>query len=167
MNAVIAALSSPWSYMAVRTVLGLMFLVAGVIKLGDPQQFAVVIDAFGLVPRGVVMPIAYVMPVIEVVAGLGLVFDVRASLSTITVLTLFFVAVLGYGLHLGLDIDCGCYGPGDPEAEAFSGLRDALHRDLWMLLGMGYCYWWRWAAVRKDRGPSADSFVTSEEKTHA
>lgn len=167
MNVANSVLSSPWPYLVVRVILGLMFLVAGVIKLADPQQFAIVIDAFGLVPSGVVMPIAYVMPVIEVVAGLGLMFDMRASLPTVALLTLFFIAVLGYGLHLGLDIDCGCYGPGDPEAEAFSGLRDALRRDLWMLLGVGYCYWWRWAAARKDRGPSADSFVTSEEKTHA
>jgi len=167
MNVVSSVLTSRWSYRAVRTLLGLMFVVAGVIKLSDPQQFAIVIDAFGLVPRGVLIPMSYALPVLEVAAGLGLVFDVRYSLSTIAVLTLLFLAVLGYGLHLGLDIDCGCYGPGDPEAEAFSGLRDAFNRDLWMLAGVGYCYWFRWFAIRQDRVPPRDSFVTSEEKNHA
>lgn len=167
MNVVSSVLTSRWSYRAVRTILGLMFVVAGVIKLSDPQQFAIVIDAFGIMPWGLVVPMSLVLPVIEVVAGIGLVFDVRYSLSTIAILTLLFLAVLGYGLHLGLDIDCGCYGPGDPEAEAFSGLRDAFNRDLWMLAGVGYCYWFRWFATRHDRVPPVDSSVISEEKTHA
>jgi uncharacterized membrane protein YphA (DoxX/SURF4 family) len=143
MNPVLSVLSSLWLYRAARVVLGGLFLVAGVIKLTDPQQLAVVIDAFGLVPRGLVMPVAYVLPVVEIVAGAGLMFDFRGSLKTIAVLTVVFLAVLGYGLHLGLDIDCGCYGPGDPEAEAFGGLRVAFYRDLIMLAGILYCYWWR------------------------
>jgi hypothetical protein len=44
---------------------------------------------------------------------------------------------------MGLDVDCGCFGPEDPEAEAFHGLRTALYRDLFMLAAVGFLYAWR------------------------
>jgi len=56
---------------------------------------------------------------------------------------LLFIAVLIFGIHLGLDIDCGCFGPNDPEAEAFHDLRGALMRDFLLLLAVGYQYFWR------------------------
>ena len=40
-----------------------------------------------------------------------------------------FMAILGYGISMGLDVDCGCFGPEDPESKAFHGLRAALYRD--------------------------------------
>jgi hypothetical protein len=86
------------------------------------------------------MSIAIGLPVLEILAAIGLLFDVRGSLATITGLLILFLAVLGYGVWLGLDIDCGCFGQGDPEVE---GLRPALYRDLVMLAGVAYLYLWR------------------------
>jgi hypothetical protein len=40
-------------------------------------------------------------------------------------------------------VDCGCFGPEDPEAEAFHGLRAFLYRDLAMLAGIAFLYVWR------------------------
>jgi len=40
-------------------------------------------------------------------------------------------------------VDCGCFGPEDPEAEAFHGLRPALYRDLAMLAAVVFLYAWR------------------------
>jgi len=54
-----------------------------------------------------------------------------------------FMSILGYGIHMGLDVDCGCFSAEDPEAEAFHGLRSALYRDLVMAAGIGYLYLWR------------------------
>ena len=58
--------------------------------------------------------------------ALGLFFNRRWAKVWAAVLLILFIAVLGYGIWLGLDIDCGCFGPGDPEHDAFSGLRTAL-----------------------------------------
>ncbi len=44
---------------------------------------------------------------------------------------------------MGLDVDCGCFGAEDPEAEAFHGLRTALYRDLVMMAGIVFLYVWR------------------------
>jgi len=54
-----------------------------------------------------------------------------------------FIGVLSYGIAIGLDIDCGCFGPGDPEGEAFHSLRSALMRDCFMLAGAAFLYGWR------------------------
>jgi hypothetical protein len=140
-----AILKSIWSYRLIRLALAGLFLAAAVIKMGNPAVFAVTIEAFGLAPKGLSMPVALALPVLELAAALGLILDVRGSLAAITGLTLLFIFVLSFGLWLGLDIDCGCYGPGDPEAEAFHGLRTALYRDLLMLTGCAFLYWWRQA----------------------
>ncbi|MDD3618733.1 MAG: MauE/DoxX family redox-associated membrane protein [Desulfobulbaceae bacterium] len=134
---------SLWLYRLVRWTLAVLFVWAGSMKLADPQAFAVIIRDFGLVPGWSVMPIAMILPAVEVIAALGLIFDMRGSLAVITGLTAFFIAILLYGIHLGLDIDCGCFGPEDPEARAYHGLRAALFRDLIMLAGILFLYGWR------------------------
>jgi uncharacterized membrane protein YphA (DoxX/SURF4 family) len=127
----------------VRLILAAVFIYAGVTKLADPAAFAVVIAGYGLMPK-VLAPLAALgLPALEVLAGIGLVFDVRGSLLAIGGMTVLFLTVLAYGMILGLDVDCGCYGQGDPEAEAYSGLREAFVRDVFLLLGVAYAYVWR------------------------
>lgn len=134
---------SDWIYRGVRIVYVVLFLYAGINKLLEPRSFAIVIDAFGLVPDPLIMPIAVALPILEIVAAVGLVFDVRGSLGLVTGLLVFFMAVVSYGLWMGLDIDCGCFGPGDLEGEAYSGLRPALYRNLLLTVGIAYLYTWR------------------------
>jgi uncharacterized membrane protein YphA (DoxX/SURF4 family) len=133
----------PLAYAAVRTALAVSFLAAGVIKIQDPMTFAATVDAFGILPGPLVLPVAVVLPVLEILGAVALVFDIRGSLGLITLMILAFIAVLAWGLHMGLDIDCGCYGPGDTEGEAFAGIRDALWRDLIMLGCAATLYAWR------------------------
>ena len=131
------------TYSALRIVLAMAFLVAGTLKLHDPMTFAATVDAFGILPAPLVMPVAVILPAVEVLGALALIFDIRGSLGLITLMLLVFMAVLGWGMHMGLDIDCGCYGPDDPEAEAFAGIRGALRRDLFMLGCAAALYAWR------------------------
>ena len=131
---------SGWIYRIIIFVYAGLFLYSGFSKLLDPESFASVIDAFGIVPESMTLPIAIGLPVLEVAAALGLLLDVRGSLAVISGLLLIFLAVLGYGIWLGLDIDCGCFGPDDPESEAYSGLRTALYRDLILIAGVAYLY---------------------------
>jgi hypothetical protein len=79
----------------------------------------------------------------EFVAGAGLLFDLEGSLSIISALLLVFIGILAYGIWMGLDVDCGCFGAGDPEKKAFHGLRSSLYRDLIMLAGAVFLYWRR------------------------
>lgn len=132
-----------WLYGFCRFALGIIFIYAGTTKLIEPVTFAVLIEAYGIVPEPLLMPVAVILPALEVGAGIGILLDARGSLSTIFGLLLLFLAILGYGIILGLDVDCGCFGPDDPEAEAFHGLRTAFYRDLAMLSGVLYAYGFR------------------------
>ncbi|MCB2145532.1 MAG: DoxX family membrane protein [Deltaproteobacteria bacterium] len=132
-----------WMYRLLRWLLGGLFIYSGATKLLAPHLFAVLIDAYGIVPDGLLMPVAVILPALEVLAGVGLLFDIHGSLVVITGLLLLFVAILGYGIWMGLDVDCGCFGPEDPEAEAFHGLRPALYRDMVMLTAVVFLYGWR------------------------
>jgi hypothetical protein len=127
-------------------------MYAGSTKLLEPETFAVLIEAFGIVPEGLLMPVAIGLPFLEVIAGIGLLFDIRGSLALITGLLVLFMTVLGYGIWMGLDVDCGCFGPEDPEAEAFHGLRLSLFRDLVMMAGVIFIYGWRWYRAIRPAG---------------
>lgn len=132
-----------WIYKLSRWGLGGVFIYAGSIKLLEPKTFAALIEAYGVVPESLLLPVAIVLPALEVAAGIGLLFDIEGSLSLIAGLLVMFIAILGYGVWMGLGIDCGCFGPDDPEAKAFHGLRLSLYRDLVMLAGIAFIYGWR------------------------
>jgi uncharacterized membrane protein YphA (DoxX/SURF4 family) len=130
-------------YRAVRYLLAAVFLWSGITKLLDPVSFGVLIDAYGLIPGTWVMPAAILLSSLEVIAGAGLVLDIHGSLAIITGMVILFMAILSYGIHMGLDIDCGCFGPQDPEAKAFHGLRAALYKDFVLMACVLYLYAWR------------------------
>jgi uncharacterized membrane protein YphA (DoxX/SURF4 family) len=140
---------SSWAYRSIRFTLGGVFIWSGVSKLADPQSFAVIIDAYGLIPDSWVLPVSVFLPLIELIGGVGLLLDLRGSLTTIAGLLLLFMLILGYGIWMGLDLDCGCFGPDDPEAKAYHGLRPALYRDFFMGAAILYLYSWR--AFRSER----------------
>ena len=136
-------------YRIVRVVYVVLFVYAGVNKLLNPRAFATVIDAFGLVPDPLITPIAVALPILEIVAALGLLFDARGSLGLVSGLLAFFMAVVSYGIWMGLDIDCGCFGPSDLEGDAYRGLRPALYRNLILAVGIAYLYSWRFIRAVK------------------
>jgi uncharacterized membrane protein YphA (DoxX/SURF4 family) len=132
-----------WIYILTRWILGSVFIYAGSTKLLEPKTFSVLIEAYGIVPEILLIPVGIALPALEVVAGIGLLFDIKGSLSVIAGLLGLFIAILGYGIWIGLDVDCGCFSPEDPEAEAFHSLKISLYRDLLMLSGVAFLYWWR------------------------
>lgn len=151
-------LLSAWSYRMVRVMLAAVFLWSGTAKLIHPEDFAAIIEAFGLIPASWLMPSAVLLPVIEVAAALGLLTGVRGSLRLIFGLLVLFTLILTHGIWLGLDIDCGCFGPEDIEGQVFHGLRPALYRNLALMGGVGYLYirrWLRQAASQKPHTGSA------------
>lgn len=131
------------TYAIARFTLCVIFFYAGVAKLGQPQNFAIIISDFRLLPQAAVMPIAILLPLLEVSAAIGLFFDVRGSLGTIFFLLLVFIAILSYAIWLELDVDCGCFGPEDPEFHAYNGLRLSLYRDVFLVACVFFLYIFR------------------------
>jgi len=132
-----------WIYVLCRWVLGTVFIYGGSTKLIEPEIFATLIDAYGILPEIMLLPVAILLPAFEVIAGIGILFDIRGSLTAILGLLILFLLILGYGMAMGLDVDCGCFSPGDPEARAFHGLRQAFYRDLLMVLQVVFAFGWR------------------------
>ena len=147
MGPVRKALASPWLYRIVRWALGTVFVVAGVAKISDVQGFAVIISRYELVPEAWVAWVAYGLPILEILAGIGLILDLPLSLSLITIMLIFFIGVLWFGVVSDMDIDCGCFSPSELAEQ--NGLKDAMIRDLFMLAGCVYLFVWRWTAKDK------------------
>ncbi|HEX6882255.1 MAG TPA: MauE/DoxX family redox-associated membrane protein [Planctomycetota bacterium] len=118
--------------------LGAVFLLAARGKLADLEGFEETIARFGIVLDGAVRATAVALAVVEVGIGAALLVGWRKALHGATALLVLFLGVLAYGLWLGLDVDCGCFGPGE-----HVGLATALGRDLVLLAVSGYLYWRR------------------------
>ncbi|WDP90254.1 MAG: DoxX family membrane protein [Desulfobacter sp.] len=127
----------------VRIGLGLVFLYSGLSKSFDLNYFAGVVHAFGILPTALCFPGAVAIVTLELALGAGVILDRRGSLSGMLVMLMGFMAVAGYAIYMGYDIDCGCFGPGDPGAEAFSHLYEVLYRDAAMVAAIAYLYLWR------------------------
>ena len=134
-------LLSPKLCLLIRVVLGLVFVYAGAVKLIDPKAFAKVISQYDILPEFLLAPFAVGLPALELIAGIGLIFNVRGSLAVISALLVIFILVLGYGILNSLDIDCGCFSP--EELDARNSLQQAFYRDLLMIGAAGYIYMYR------------------------
>lgn len=104
----------PWVATALRLVLGGVLVVAGALKLPDPDASVRAVRAYRLLPESVVPAVGFGLPVLEVALGLlllvGLATRVAAALSA--VLMLAFVVGIASAWARGLTIDCGCFGGG-------------------------------------------------------
>lgn len=127
-----AALQSRWSDWAIRGLLALLFVYGGGLKLLDPRAFASTLSHYDVLPEALLPVVAVGLPALEVAAGAALLFRLRGSLEVITALLVLFVAVLGWGILNDLNVDCGCFGPGEIAGQ--QSLRQAFIRDL-LLIG--------------------------------
>ena len=102
--------------LALRLLLGAVFVYAAYVKLKEPWLvFAMSIDSYQLLPEWGVLLVARTLPWFELVLGLLLVSGYGlpwAGLVTTLQLLAFFSVMLRSYLK-GLEIDCGCFGPGE------------------------------------------------------
>ena len=130
-----------WLYHVLRLGLAGIFIYAGLIKLLDPRAFAHVIAQYDLIPEALLPLVAVGLPALELLAGVGLCFEVRGSLTLMAILLLIFLVVLGYAVWHHLDIDCGCFTA--DELDAQHGVKTAFRRDLIMMGATLFLYWRR------------------------
>ena len=130
-----------WLYHFLRLGLACIFIYAGFIKLLDPRAFAHAIAQYDLIPEGLLPLVAVGLPALELLAGLGLIFEVRGSLTIMAILLLIFLVILGYAVWHNLDIDCGCFTV--DELDAQHGVKIAFWRDLIMIGATLFLYWRR------------------------
>jgi uncharacterized membrane protein YphA (DoxX/SURF4 family) len=137
-----------WLYHALRLGLACIFIYAGFIKVLDPRAFAHAIAQYDLIPEGLLPLVAVGLPALELLAGVGLIFEVRGSFTTIALLLLIFLVVLGFAVWQNLDVDCGCFTTDDLAAQ--DGVITAFRRDLIMIGATLFLYWRRRSRAPQD-----------------
>lgn len=102
--------------LVVRIALGIIFVYAAYIKLRDPWAlFAMAIDSYGILPLRWVEFVAKTLPWFELVLGLALIAGVVRRLTTVltSLLLLVFFGLILRAHFKGMEINCGCFGPGE------------------------------------------------------
>lgn len=96
---------------ASRWILAIVFIYAGIGKIINPNNFAQDIDNYQVLPYFLVTLMAAILPWIEVICGLLLIFRkwVLGASFILTVLNGVFIIAISSALIRGLDISCGCF----------------------------------------------------------
>ena len=94
-----------------RMILGVIFFYAGIIKIYDPQGFALAVYNYHILPGFLINPVAVILPWVEVIAGAALILGIMVQGSSLIVsgLLVIFLCAIGAALVRGLDISCGCF----------------------------------------------------------
>lgn len=125
-----------------RLILAVVFTYAGGIKMQDVVAFAGHVAAYQMLPYAANYLVAATLPYIEFFAGVLLLINrrVRPALLAVGGLTLCFMIALISVLVRGLDIDCGCFDPGEGGAVTAG---EALLRDVGLMALIGLTWWLR------------------------
>jgi len=102
--------------LVLRIVLGAVFVYAAWLKLRDPwQMFAMSIDSYQLLPMWAVRVVARTLPWVELLLGILLItgFWLRASATAVSLMLLVFFSLIVRAWAKGMEISCGCFGPGE------------------------------------------------------
>lgn len=101
-----------WTPTIGRMFLGGLFLLAGSLKIQDPQAFLFAINGFKLLPPHLAYTMAFVIPCVEIVAGAMLVLGLWSRAAALVLVGLLFAFILGIVNVLvnGYDTKCSCFG---------------------------------------------------------
>jgi uncharacterized membrane protein YphA (DoxX/SURF4 family) len=126
----------PWVATLARLLVGGVFVVAGLLKLPDPAAAVRAVRAYRLLPEGLVAPVAFGQPVVEIAIGLALVLGifVRTAAIVSAVLLVVFIVGVGSAWARGLQIDCGCFGNGGQVAAGRTTYPWEIARDVGLLI---------------------------------
>ena len=106
--------SNKYLILIIRTVIAVIFIVAGAEKIANPENFALSISNYRLFPVYSINIFAVVLPWIEIISGILLLFGIAVKENSTIILTLLliFTSAIVISLFRGLSIDCGCFGKG-------------------------------------------------------
>lgn len=112
--------ADPWTTTAARAGLAVVLGWAGLAKALEPpalQKLAV--EAYQLLPEGLITPVGLGLPILEIVLALLLLagFATRVSGVLSALLMAVFIAGIASAWARGLKIDCGCFGGGGQVAD--------------------------------------------------
>jgi len=142
-----------WASTAARLVLGGVFLVAGGLKVIDPQSSVAAVRAYRLLPSSLVTIVGWGLPFAEIALGVLLLAGVATRLVAVAsaVFLLVFIAAVASAAARGLSIDCGCFGGGGDVAPGQTAYGTEIVRDVGLLLLAVWLVWHPRSRLTLDR----------------
>jgi uncharacterized membrane protein YphA (DoxX/SURF4 family) len=124
-----------WIGLVARLVVGGVWLWAGLLKVAEPEASVTAVRAYQLLDPSVAEVVGRTLPMVEVVLGvclvLGLLTRFAGGLSALLLLA-FIIGIVSVWAR-GIPINCGCFGDGGPDPDAFSKYPWEIARDVGLL----------------------------------
>jgi uncharacterized membrane protein YphA (DoxX/SURF4 family) len=135
-----------WLLLLVRWALSGVFLAAALPKVAAPDQFALAVANYRMLPPWGVNTLALVLPWLELVIAVFLALGIwrRAGALVMALLMVVFMAAFASATARGLDIACGCFEVGE-QAHASSPWRVVLRDTAFLAASL--------LVLRFDHGP--------------
>ena len=129
-----------WVGSGVRLLLGIVLLVAGVLKVEHLDSSVQAVNAYRILPTGLASVAGQVLPLVEILIAALLFIGVRVRLAAASgaALMLAFTIAIAQVWARGYSIDCGCFGGGGDVAPGNANYLPEIARDL----GLALCGLW-------------------------
>jgi uncharacterized membrane protein YphA (DoxX/SURF4 family) len=128
--------NNKYTLLALRLILGTIFILAAVGKIPESAKFVDVVTGYGLLPWDLARAYGIILPWLELTIGICLVLGLLTRLAagvTILMIISFIIAngtaIYSYGYYADL---CGCFGSGSPFG--LMKVSDALTMDIVMIV---------------------------------
>ena len=124
----------------VRLGLATVWLISGGIKVSDPNQTYIAVQAYDLLPAGLVSVVAAAVPFLELALGVLLLLGLGTRLVAVlsAVVLLAFIGAVAQSWARGLSIDCGCFGGGGQVSAGQTRYPQEIARDTGFLVLAGW-----------------------------
>ncbi len=124
----------PLLELSFRWLVGWVFIVSSINKIGAPADFAKIIYGYYLFPAATINLIAIILPFVELFTGLALIVGYlpRAAALIVSGMLIAFIVAVSINLARGHQFDCGCFSLS--QSDLPSSARQVLIRDIFLLM---------------------------------
>ncbi len=147
----------------IQIFLGIVFIFSGYTKLADLNLFAEAIANFKILSEQYISFVKYIIPIMEVIIGIGIIFNFKSSFPTFaaTLLLSFFTSLIAVKLFEGEEISCGCFGALSHDTlDEYSLLRNIVLIIVSALIAFFYDY----KSIQKKKNSNKTSIKNSKYK---
>jgi uncharacterized membrane protein YphA (DoxX/SURF4 family) len=126
-----------WVSTVVRVALGGVLVAASLLKIADPRQAALAVQAYQILPTQLAEYVGYALPLVELGLAVLLLLGLGTRLAALVsgALMSAFVVGVASAWARGLSIDCGCFGGGGAVPQGEANYLPVIARDL-LFVGM-------------------------------
>lgn len=128
MSSITNVMSNKWTIIALRLILGGIFIAASIGKLHNQTEFINIVISYELLPHGLANAYGLVVPWVELFIGCSLILSTFATLAAglAIPLTISFITANAWALSHQFSDECGCFGQLFPMSYSISLIIDVL-----------------------------------------